>query len=170
MSKRSLKLAFLAASALAAATPAALHAAPTIESSRVSQAIHSEEPALQAPTARLAGLAAVAAAIAAFIGRRRLASWLRKAAPAVKTAAGAVVAAPVVAARVVGRAVASPLRSLAFFAGVGLFALAGLGLYDVEWAGGLAAGLVLAIAFAGVRRVKRAPMQATATRSDKFNQ
>lgn len=47
------------------------------------------------------------------------------------------------AARAVGRTVSSPLRFLAILFGLALFALTGVGLYDVEWIGGLLSGAAL---------------------------
>ena len=48
------------------------------------------------------------------------------------------------AAKTVGRAVSSPLRGLALIAGLGVFALFGVGLYDVEWLGGMIVGALMA--------------------------
>lgn len=59
------------------------------------------------------------------------------------------------AAKTVGRILRSPLRALAWMAGIVLFALTGVGLYDVEWLGGMAAGAAIAAAAAwGVARTR----------------
>ena len=75
------------------------------------------------------------------IGARKVAEAVtegavRTARAAASTASGA--------ARVVGRTVSSPLRFLAVLFVLALFALAGVGLYDVEWLGGLLSGAALA--------------------------
>ncbi|MEM8771705.1 MAG: hypothetical protein AAGD92_08655 [Pseudomonadota bacterium] len=48
------------------------------------------------------------------------------------------------AVKTVARAARSPLRYMAWIAGLALFALTGVGLYDIEWIGGLVAGAALA--------------------------
>ncbi|WDI30469.1 hypothetical protein PUV54_10920 [Hyphococcus flavus] len=48
------------------------------------------------------------------------------------------------AAKIVGRTVASPLRFLAVLFGLALFVLTGVGLYDIEWIGGLLSGAAVA--------------------------
>ncbi len=63
---------------------------------------------------------------------------------AVEKTAEATVKASAAAAKTAARAVRSPLRFLAWTAGLILFALTGVGLYDIEWIGGLIAGAGLA--------------------------
>ncbi len=91
--------------------------------------------------ALLAAAAASLAGLVKLIGARKVAEAvtdgaIKTARVAASTASGA--------ARVVGRAVSSPLRFLAMLLGLALFALAGIGLYDVEWIGGLLSGAALA--------------------------
>jgi hypothetical protein len=74
------------------------------------------------------------------IGARRVAAAVaegavRTARVAARAASGAV--------KVVGRTFASPLRFLAVMFGLALFALTGIGLFDIEWIGGLISGAVL---------------------------
>ncbi len=63
---------------------------------------------------------------------------------AVEKTAEATVKVSAAAAKTAARAVRSPLRFLAWTAGLILFALTGVGLYDIEWIGGLIAGAALA--------------------------
>lgn len=134
-----------AAAALAPATasefdPAAYPA--TIESPAV---VHAADGVVQ--TDKSANPAGRAALIAITLGAL---GWLvkllgpRKVLRAVENTAEATVKASTAAARTAGRALRSPLRYLAWVAGLTLFALTGIGLYDVEWIGGLVAGAALA--------------------------
>ena len=86
----------------------------------------------------IAGIAAAAlTSLARLIGFRKIAAATHRGAEAVIDLSAR-------AARVVARAVSSPFRFATLTIGLGVFALAGLGLYDVEWAGGLIAGLLIA--------------------------
>lgn len=91
--------------------------------------------------ALLAAAAGALAGLVKLIGARKVADAVAEG--AVKTARAAATSASG-AARAVGRAVSSPLRFLALLFGLALFALAGVGLYDVEWLGGLLSGAALA--------------------------
>lgn len=153
---RALRRALLAASAAALALSSSALAAPSpplaAPTEFVAPATHAvEETQAKSSALEKVGLAAAtAAALAALvhlIGVDRLFGWLRAAAPRAKRAAAAVVRAPVEVARAVGRAAASPLRFVIIAAGLGLFALTGLNLFDVEWAGGLVAGAALVALF-----------------------
>lgn len=95
---------------------------------------------------------AVAAALAGLI---RLFGWTRIAGALRKTGE-ALVAAPAAAARYAGEAIRSPVRSVLIIGGLSLFALAGVGFYDVEWLAGLATGLALTLAgVVGISRIRR---------------
>lgn len=153
--KRRLKFALLAATALAAGAAHGVHAAQVEAPAVVIEAaspvhVAADETAPVSPALRNAGIAAVLtgafAALIRLIGVDRLQSLFGKAAPVAAKAARAVASAPVSVARAAGRAAASPFRFLLIFAGLGLFALTGIGMYDVEWLGGLVAGAA-AIAF-----------------------
>lgn len=150
---KSAMLAAASFAALGAATPAGA-AAPlepvTIE--HAAPAPHADENARKAD--QVAGRwlfgAAAAAALAGFVrwfGWSRLAAALRK-------AGDVAMAAPAAAARFVGEAIKSPVRTLMIVGGLSLFALAGVGLYDVEWAAGLLTGAALTLAgVIGTRRI-----------------
>ena len=110
--------------------PVVAHAADT-----VAQADHASKPAQRA--------ALIAIALGAL-------GWLvkllgpKKVLRAAQKTAEATVKASAAAAKTAVRAVRSPLRFLAWTAGLILFALTGVGLYDIEWIGGLVAGVALA--------------------------
>lgn len=146
-----------ATSAQAAPSPSAAH--PTEIAAPLSHAADQDRAA--PGIAERAGLAAAAtAALATFIrlvGAARLLGWLRAGAPVAKKAARAAVRAPAAAARAVGRAAAAPMKLILAFAGVGLFALSGLSLFHIEWAGGLLAGAALVVlAWLASARARRA--------------
>jgi len=90
--------------------------------------------------ALVAAAAGALAGLVKLIGARRVAEIVTDGAVRTARAAATGVA---VAARAVGRAAASPLRVLALFFGLSLFALTGVGLYDIEWIGGLVSGAAL---------------------------
>lgn len=74
---------------------------------------------------------------------------------AVEQTAQATVKASAAAAKSAARAVRSPLRYLAWVAGLTLFAMTGVSLFDIEWIGGLIAGAGLAgLAAVGAARVR----------------
>lgn len=172
--RNSLKYALLAATALAATAPviAPAAAAPMESAAPIVHAADEPSPAAPMKTARTIGIAGLAAAfVAGLFGSRRVRALLRKAAPVAAGAARAVAAAPVAAARAVGRAASSPFRFAMIFGSLGLFALAGVGLYDVEWAGGLAAGILMAaLVFGATGSAKRAFARIGKPRKEKFNQ
>lgn len=146
---------------MAAASFAAVNAAVAAPPSFAAAPIeHAAEASQESPDARPAEIAvkhwlaagAVAAAIAGLI---RLFGWPRISA-ALGQAGEAVVAASGAAVRYVGEAVKSPVRSLMLIAGLSLFALAGVGFYDVEWLAGLFTGGALVLAgILGSRRIGR---------------
>jgi hypothetical protein len=149
----------LAATIPASAAPLTPVAAPTEISVPVAHA--GDEGAGGAAIVAKLGLAAAAtAALAALVravGAGRILGWLRAAAPAAKKAADAALQVPVAAVRAVGRAAASPLRFVLLMGGLGLFAFAGLHLFNVEWAGGLVAGgAIVALVWAASIRGARA--------------
>jgi hypothetical protein len=176
MAKRtSFKFALLAATALAASGAGAAAAVAPARTEILAPVEHAADEAAPLPAAAKLGIAAVlAAAFVNLVGLRRLHRLFVKAGPAAAKAAGAVAKAPVAAARAVVKAAASPFRFALLFGGLGLFALAGVGLYDVEWAAGLLAGLALAaLGFrgaSGVRRVFARTPAKGASRSEKINQ
>jgi hypothetical protein len=159
---KSLKIALMAASALAASSAVIFHASPAAPAPTEAAPIeHAADDQARAPapaiTAKKVGLAALTASAAAafvhFVGANRILAFFANAGPAAAKAARAAAAAPVAAARAIGRAAASPLRFALLFGGLGLFALTGVWIYDVEWLGGLAAGagLVGLVWFAAAR-------------------
>lgn len=104
--------------------------------------------------ALIVAAAGALAALVKLIGAKRVAEAVsegavRAARATASTASGA--------ARVVGRTISSPLRFLAVLFGLALFALTGVGLYDIEWIGGLVSGAALAGAglygFMKIRRI-----------------
>ncbi len=158
-----LKTALLAAASLTAASVAVAHAAgappaaPVAIEHAVQAADHDQDRASPAIIAQKAGLTAALAAglagLARLIGFRRL----KRAAVATAAVAGKAAAAGAVAtataAKAVAKAVASPFRYIPLLVSLAAAALAGIGLYDVEWAGGLVFGALLAtLIMLGARR------------------
>ncbi|MFN3959390.1 MAG: hypothetical protein ACK4NP_05705 [Parvularculaceae bacterium] len=114
------------------------------------------QPEARAPVIAVKHWLAGGAIAAALAGLIRLFGWSRMGA-ALAAAGKTAAAAPVVAVRYVGEAVKRPVRSMLLVLGLSLFALAGVGIYDVEWLAGMIAGGALAAAgFLGVRRIGRA--------------
>ena len=153
--RKPLKSAILAAASFAAigAAAPALASAPMepVSVEVVHAADHADAEARQAEKAVNRWLLGGAAA-AALAGLIRLFGWTRISA-ALQKAGAAAAAAPAAAARYVGEAVKSPVRSLMLVGGLSLFALTGIGFYDVEWAAGLITGAVLTgFALVGARR------------------
>ncbi|MEM9168189.1 MAG: hypothetical protein AAGC56_00925 [Pseudomonadota bacterium] len=122
----------------------------------------------------LAALATGAlAGLTRLLAGTRLGDMVAEAAPkvgaAARNAAGAAVRASADAAKAVGRSVSSPLRFALAVAALGVFALVGLGVYDVEWLGGLVAGGALGVAgvVAAGRMRAAASLQAVRARFSK---
>ncbi len=173
--KRSIKSVLLAAASLSAAgvvasahaEEAAPQAAPTPV---IETVVGADEAAVAAPAenggwaGKLGVLAAVAvgafAGLARFKGVKRLAEAVGEAAPHVVNAAGVAARSSAKAIRSagakVGGWVGGPLRRIAVFAGLCLAGVAGVGFYNIEWAGGMlvGGGLVIA-AWRSSARVKR---------------
>lgn len=84
------------------------------------------------------------AALVRIFGANRILNFVAAAAPSATRAAKAVADAPVKAARAVAKSAAGWGRFVLAIGVIGVFALAGVGYYDVEWLGGLAAGGALA--------------------------
>jgi hypothetical protein len=150
------KTALFAATSLAAvsahAAPPPAMDPPPMEHAAIAAVDDAETRAPEIAVKHWLAGGAVAVALAGLI---RLFGWSRIAA-ALGKASQAVVAAPAVAARYAGEAIKSPLRSLLVVGGLSLFALTGVGLYDVEWLAGLATGAVLVLAgVVGLRRIGR---------------
>lgn len=149
-----LKTALLAAASLTAASVAVAHAAdaapvePVAIEHAVQSADHDQDRASPTVIAQKVGLAAALTAglagLARLIGFRRLKKVAAATAVAAGKAASAGVAATATAAKAVAKAVASPFRYVLLLASLAAAALAGVGLYDVEWAGGLVFGALLA--------------------------
>ncbi|MEX6633300.1 hypothetical protein ABFZ84_07030 [Hyphococcus sp. ECK-19] len=92
------------------------------------------------------------AGLVKLIGARRVADAI--ASGTVKTAKVAAKAATSTA-KAVGRTVSSPLRFLAVLFGLALFALTGIGIFDVEWIGGLLSGAAMtAVGMFGVVKMR----------------
>jgi hypothetical protein len=154
-----LKGALLAAASLAAVS-ASVSAAPmsSADPAPIEHAVvvapHDDAESRAADSAFRGWLAggAVAAALAGLI---RLFGWSRIA-DALGKAGSALAAAPAAAVRFAGEAIKTPLRSLLVIGGLSLFALTGVGLYDVEWLAGVATGATLVVAgIVGFRRFGR---------------
>lgn len=155
----SLKTALLAAASLAAAGAAT---APTASAAPFGPAPYEVvAPAVQDVAAAhgddvvvkrwIAG-GAIAGALAGLI---HLIGWPRIAA-ALRQAGGTAVATTTAAARYAASVVRSPFRFVAVMGGLSLFALVGVGFYDVEWLAGLATGMAIAVVAAvGVRRLSQ---------------
>ena len=119
--------------------------------------------------ALLAIAAGALAGLVKLIGLRRVAEAVAEG--AAQTARVALSAASG-AARVAGRTFASPLRFLAVLLGLALFALTGIGLFDIEWIGGLVSGAALTGAgLYGVWKTRKAliPAKTKARPSPKQN-
>jgi hypothetical protein len=165
-SKR-LKTALLAAASFTAAAGVAAHAAPVPHNQPpaiehvMTVADHGDSEKAAAPqTARTmtlwAAAAGVLAALAGAIGFKRLAAAAKSAGPIVAKAARATVEAPVKAARYVARSVSAPIRYALAMASLALVAFTGIGVYDVEWIGGLVVGIALTmLAWAGAGRLRK---------------
>ncbi len=147
-----------AASALAPATASDLDPAAfptTIEAPAIThaadavvQADHGSKPAQRA--ALIAVALGALGWLVKLLGPKRV---LR----AVEKTAEATVKVSAAAAKTAIRAVRSPLRYLAWVAGLTLFALTGVSLFDIEWIGGLIAGASLAgLAAFGSMRLRSA--------------
>jgi hypothetical protein len=161
-----LKTALLAAASLGAASVATADATPAYTPAPIEHAavatIHEEpaKPAAIIEAKRWTFAAASAAALAALfaaIGPGRVMRTLDRHAPLAASAVRKVAAAPAAAAKSVARALKGPFRYAIVLASLGFFALTGIGLYDVEWIGGLVAGLALAlVAAVGGGKFRRA--------------
>ncbi len=147
---RNVKAAMLAAGSLlaAAAAFAPAHAADfdqaaypaVIEAPMAAAAIDHGDQKAQMPAKRIALLAVAAGALAGLIrliGAKKIVRAAKETAVAAVKVSGKAV-------KAVSRAVASPLRFALLMAGLALFALTGVGLYDIEWIGGLVAGAAMA--------------------------
>jgi hypothetical protein len=172
-----LKTALLAAASLGAASVATADATPAYTPAPIEHAAIAtthEEPAKPAAIieAKRWTLAAALAALIAVIGPGRVMRTLDRHAPLAALAVRKVAAAPAAAAKSAARALKRPLRHAILIASLGFFALTGIGLYDVEWIGGLVAGLALAlIAAVGGGKFRRAfaPVFGRNHRSVDFN-
>ncbi|WP_375208204.1 hypothetical protein [Hyphococcus sp.] len=123
------------------ATPATIAVEAPVITHAVDHADQDKAPMSAKKWALLAAAAGSLAWLVKLIGARNVADAVTTG--AIKTARAAASTASG-AARAVGRTVSSPLRFLAALLGLALFALAGIGLYDVEWIGGLISGAALA--------------------------
>ncbi len=144
----------------------ATYEAQAFDTGAIATIAHADKkPAIGAKKwALIVAAAGALAALVKLIGAKRVAETVAAGAVSVarataRTASGA--------ARAVGRTVSSPLRFLAVLFGLALFALTGIGLYDVEWIGGLLSGAALAGAglygFLKTRRIFQ-PAKARAAR------
>ncbi len=124
----------------AAAFPAVIEA-PMQHQAAPDAASEEKAPVSVKKWALIAAAAGSLAALVKLIGARRVAQAVSQGAvhaarATAKTATGA--------ARAVGKAARSPLRLLVVLFGLSVFALTGVGLYDIEWIGGLVSGAALA--------------------------
>lgn len=125
-----------------AAHAAAAYEVQAADAGAVAATQTDEKPAIGAKKwALIVAAAGALAALVKLIGAKRVAETVTAGAVSAarataRTASGA--------ARIVGRTVSSPLKFLAVLFGLALFALTGIGLFDVEWIGGLLSGAALA--------------------------
>lgn len=165
-----LKTALLAAASLTAATVAIAHqgdAAPyepvAIEHAAASVDHDADRDVNQGGVPAAAGKIGIAAAAAAvfagllrLIGLDRLKAAVSAAANGLVEAARAGVAVTAAASKAVIRAASSPLRFVAMIAGLSAIGFAGIGFYDLEWAGGLVVGAAAAsLIFLGAGRLRK---------------
>lgn len=161
-----LKTALLAAVSLTAASAAVAHAAgaPPYEPIAIEHAVqaadHDSDRTGPSVIAKRVGIAA--AAVAALAGLARLIGFRRITAAAAATAAlagkaaSAGLAVTASAAKTVAKAVASPFRFALMVTGLALFALTGVGFYDLEWEVGLIVGaLFAALVILGAGRLRK---------------
>ncbi len=97
----------------------------------------------------------ILAALVKLIGANRVANMAAAAGPALRKSADVLAAAPRAAAKAVGSAVASPLRFVFLVGGLAMIGFTGVGIYNLEWAGGLAVGAGLtALTWLGSSKLK----------------
>ncbi len=172
--RSTLKTALLAAASLTAASAAMAHAADRapMEPVAIEHAVMSvdagEETAPAAISAKNVGFAAAATAALAglfrLIGPRRLRAAAAATAAYAGRAASAAGEAGIAAAKAVAGFTSKPLKFAAMMAAIATVGLAGIGLYDVEWAGGLIIGAAGAgLAFAGASRLRRIAIRVKST-------
>ncbi len=150
---RNVKMAMMAASALIAAaaamTPA--HASdfdaaaypPVVEATVVAHAADQADQKSQNKTEKIALFAigaGVVAALIRIIGAKKILRAAKETTVQAARVSGKVAGQ---AAKAVSRAIASPMRFALLISGLALFALTGVGLYDIEWIGGLVAGAAM---------------------------
>ncbi len=128
---------------------------------------HQEDKTPIAPKkwALMAAAAGALAALVKLIGATRVAEAVTKGAVRAAKVTGKAASGTVKAVR---RTISSPLRFLAVLFGLALFALTGIGLFDVEWIGGLISGAALAGAgLYGVFKTRRdsQPIEVRASRN-----
>ncbi|MHA7872588.1 MAG: hypothetical protein ACX939_09590 [Hyphococcus sp.] len=178
MSMRQSKLAILGATALTVATAgfSTAHAfaldqaaAPqTVETAGVLSVAHdvAQDEGKPTLTAKRLGLVAAAGAVLAAlyhgIGPKKVARAVRATATRAVEATTATAAA---AASGASRALRSPIRFLAWMAGLFLFSLTGVALFDIEWIGGLIAGAGITGLFAAMMVKARAVLRPVAIRA-----
>ncbi|MEL7490288.1 MAG: hypothetical protein AAGJ73_06180 [Pseudomonadota bacterium] len=171
---RSLKTGLLAAASLTAATSAA-HAADIARGDgpaalAATEIVHVEKaPAAAVVSADsdqsniphkwlIAAFATGAlAGLVRLFGVKKLADKIAAAAPAITASAKEAVKAPLKVAKSLGGAIATPFKFALFFSGASALAFVGLGLFQVEWAGGLVIGAAMvAAAWLGAEKIRRA--------------
>ena len=91
-------------------------------------------------------MALILAALAKLVGTNRVMNIVAEAGPALTKAAETLSKAPGAAARAVGEAVMSPMRSLMIIGSLALIGFTGISFLDLQWATGLATGLGLGVA------------------------
>ncbi|MEM9495019.1 MAG: hypothetical protein AAGA09_03370 [Pseudomonadota bacterium] len=115
--------------------------------------------------ALLAVAAGALAGIVKLLGARKIAKTVGDSAVRVGKAASSAAGG---AAEAVGAVVKSPLRRLGLLLGLAVFALTGIGIYELEWLGGLAAGFAIAVVGAtGLGRLKRLQLKPVRIRKTK---
>lgn len=168
---RKAKIAMLAASSLVAAAAAlgpvqasdfdaaaypAVVEAPMAAPDIAHAADHADRTAMT-PAKRWTLIAIAAGALAGIVRLVGAKKLLRAAGKGAAATARVSAKAASAAVKVVGRAAASPLRFAALMTGLALFALTGVGLYDIEWIGGLIAGAAMTgLAAYGFMKMRKA--------------
>ena len=164
-----LKTTLMAAASLGVAATASAHASDPMQTDRAPvelvqmqthAAIDADTTAVS-PVAKKVGLLAAAAAISALlvriIGWRAISGAITRTGAGIKSAAETVARVPVAAAKAVARATSGPVRYAMLMASMGLTAFVGVGIYDVEWLGGLVIGAALVgLSWYGARRTAHA--------------
>lgn len=138
-------------------TPLEVDATYPADELRLEPELESAKPASIPRWALWVGATAALAALVKLIGANGALNMVARAGPVVAKAVEVVVKAPLKAAKAMGEAFMSPVKFMLLLGGLALFAFTGVGLFDLQWAGGLATGMGLtALAWYGAVKTRRA--------------